>query len=102
MGNVAVKVDCTECDGTGYENYFTIVNLPAYYRPGPVKRWNAIAGRLDYLGDCSIKVDVTYNDVISQSHHLEFNGAQWSFNFLRDPGAAMGQPRLAFALTRKD
>lgn len=101
LGNVSVKVDCTACSQTGYQNFFTTVTVPAYYRPGVVKRWNIQRGGYDLVGDMTIKVDAQWASLLERSTHLDFKGVAWHFTQLRDPGAAMGQERIVLALYRK-
>jgi hypothetical protein len=102
MGNVAVKVDCTECGGTGYDNLWTEVTLPAYYTPGPVKRWNPVAGGVTYFGNCLIKLNAQYRAAFDNCDYVEMDGVQYDFVFMENPGEGMGQKRLVIALSRKD
>jgi hypothetical protein len=102
MGNVAVKVDCEYCDSTGFSNKWTQIQIPAYYQPGAVQRWNPVAGGVTFLGSCAVKVNELYRDTINGSDFIEMNGVQWNYLFTEDPGAALGQERLIIALTRKD
>lgn len=101
MGNVAIKVDCTACGQTGYSNYYTRQTMPAYYIPGAIKRWRIQRGGMDFPGESAIKVDAIYADVLEAAQYIEFNGKQWQFTMIRDPGAAMGQERIIIALNRK-
>lgn len=101
MGRVAVKVDCDACDQTGYENYYTEHTIPAYYRPGAVKRMDQLAGGVVYLGECSIKISIDYASLIARSMFLEFNDIRWNFTRMSDPGVSMGQARIVLALSRK-
>ena len=101
MASTAVKVDCPECGTTGYKNFWTRIGAKAYYRPGAVKRWDAVAGALSYLGECSIKLDARYKNLLASASHIEFDDAEWRFNVLREPGEGFGQHRLVLALTRK-
>jgi hypothetical protein len=102
MASTAVKIDCTTCDTTGYENYWRTTYIPAYYSPGQLRRWDRNTGTVVYDGDSLIKIDQAYETLMSIATHVEFNGAKWSFRMLRDPGLAMGQRRLIYSLTRKD
>lgn len=101
MASTAVKVNCTGCGTTGYSNYYTSIPALASYRPGAVKRWDHVAGQLDYLGECSIKLDSRYSQLLATAEHIEMDGVAWRFNVLREPGEALGQPRLVLSLTRK-
>jgi hypothetical protein len=56
---------------------------------------------MDFPGEAAIKVDSIYADVLEAAQFLEFNGRQWQFTLLKDPGKAMGQERLVIALNRK-
>jgi hypothetical protein len=101
MASTAIKVDCTGCGTTGYSNFYTRISAMATYRPGAVKRWDAVAGSVSYTGECSIKLDARYKQILAASEHLEFDGIKWRFSVLREPGEGFGQHRLVLALTRK-
>ena len=101
MASTAVKVDCTTCDGTGYENYWLTATIPAFYSPLGVKRYDHVAGATSMDGDAQIKIANIYRDLLDSATHLVFGGSQWSFRMMRDPGQAMGQRRLIYTLTRK-
>ncbi len=100
-GRVAVTIDCDDCDQTGYSNFWTVVQLQAYYSPDVVQRWDSVHGGLSFVGECSLKFDAKWRDVLSHTDHFYFNGANWGFHFLEDPGVSMGQPRLIYALSRQ-
>lgn len=102
MASVAAKIDCSTCDTTGWENAYTRFPVRVSYRPGAVKRWDQVAGQMTYVGECSIKLDYSYNDLIAETKWIEMNGAQWNFTLLRDPGQSFGQHRIILALSRKD
>lgn len=97
----SAKIDCTECDGTGYQNLYSRVFVSASLRPGAVTRWNVQAGALDILGECGIKLDGKYKNFLSSTEWIEMDGAEWKFTTTREPGEALGQHRLVLALTRK-
>lgn len=101
MASTAVKINCDGCGTTGYSNFYRTINAMASYRPGAVKRWDHVAGQLDYLGECSIKLDSRYKQLLATAEHIEMDGIEWRFNVLREPGEAFGQPRLVLSLTRK-
>lgn len=100
MASTAVKVDCSACDSTGYSNFYMRYNRTAYYRPGSFKRWDAQAGGLTYVGDCSIKVDSSHADEINGASFIEMDGVAWKPSVIREPGEGFGQSRLVIALTR--
>ncbi len=97
----AIKIDCENCGGTGYENPYQRIMAKASYRPGAVKQWNTQAGALDYLGETSIKLDAKYKTALANAEWIEMDGIEWKFTTLREPGEAMGQHRLVLALARK-
>lgn len=101
MASTAVKVDCTGCGTTGYSNFYKRINAKASYRPGAVKRWDSVAGQLDYLGECSIKLDSRYERTLAAAEHIEMDGIKWRFTILRKPGESFGQARLVLSLARK-
>lgn len=101
MASTAVKIDCSGCDSTGYSNFYQRVEASASYRPGSVKRWDSVAGQLDYLGECSIKLDSRYRRLLGVADHIEMDGVAWRFTVLREPGESFGQPRLVLSLSRK-
>src|SRR5574338_155847 len=101
LGRVAVKIECATCGGTGYDNYYTEMVIPGYYRPGAVKRWDQQSGGVVFLGECSVKVDAKYGAAIASAQFLEVNGQRWNFARIADPGTTLGQPRLLLALNRK-
>lgn len=101
MGRVAVKIDCTACDTTGYSNYYTTYHIPAYYIPGGVKRWDAVRGGVVYQGESAIKLDSSYKSLLNSTEYIEFNNVKWNFSSISDPGASFGQERSVLALTRK-
>lgn len=101
MASTAVKIDCPVCGTTGYSNYYQRIGATAYYRPGAIKRWDAQAGAVSYVGECSIKLDAKYKRILSQSEYVEFDGLKWRFSVQREPGEGFGQHRLVLALTRK-
>lgn len=102
LGRVAVKVDCTNCEGTGYENYYTIQDMPAYYIPGGIKQWDILRGGVVYQGQAGVKVDAIYESVLNGAEFIEFEGIKWQFTSVSDPGRSMGQRRLLLALSRKE
>lgn len=101
MARAAVKIDCTACDQTGYENYFTTTTIRGYYSPRAVRRWNKEAGALSYAGQASVKVDGRYAGLLRRATHVSFNDTPWNFSYEIDPGAGMGQHRLILSVTRK-
>lgn len=102
LGRVAVKIDCAACDTTGYENFFTIREIPGYYIPGGIKRWDIQRGGIVYEGQSGLKVSADYEDLLADATHLAFNGIQWHFNSISDPGQPLGQRRLLLSLVRKE
>lgn len=102
LGRVAVQIDCTTCNMTGYENYYTAATIPAYYIPGGIKRWDVQRGGVVYNGEAAIKVDAVYEDSINSAEYLELDGIRWQFTSVSDPGKAFGQRRLLLALNRKE
>lgn len=101
LGRVAVKIDCTTCDTTGYENYWTTYSIYGIYRPSAPRRWDAVAGQVVYKGDASIKISEADKPLLDRATHLEFNGVQWDFSMERDAGTALGQTRYIYNVTRK-
>ena len=101
MASTAVKIDCEGCDKTGYSNFYSRINAMASYRPGAVKRWDSVAGQLDYSGECSIKLDTRYKQLLASAEYIEMDGIKWRFTVLREPGEAFGQARLVLSLSRK-
>lgn len=102
MSRTSLDIACDGCDATGYENFWRTVELPAYYRPGAVRRWSYEAGAASYDGDASIKVNQIYETLMNLADHVAFNGVTWDFRVMRDPGAAMGNRRIVYLLTRKE
>lgn len=101
MSNTALDLDCPVCSGTGWENLFTEYPVPASYRSGTVKRWNYVEGVVDYFGECSIKLDYKYKNLLDRASYISMDGQDWKFSFVREPGEAMGQKRIVLALSRK-
>lgn len=101
MASTAVKINCEGCGTTGYSNFYSRIHAMASYRPGAVKRWDHVAGQLDYSGECSIKLDSRYGRLLATAEHIEMDEVAWRFNVLREPGEALGQRRLVLSLTRK-
>jgi hypothetical protein len=97
----AAKIDCEACGGTGYQNPYQSIAVYASYRPGAQKRWNASSGAVDYFGECSIKLDYKYKNVLDHTEYIMMDGIDWKFQTLREPGEALGQHRIVLALTRK-
>lgn len=102
LASVAAKIDCSTCDTTGWENAYTRYPIRVSYRPGAVKRWDQVAGQVSYIGECSIKIDFSYNDTLADVKWVELNGSKWNFTVLRDSGQAFGQHRIILALSRKE
>jgi hypothetical protein len=100
MSQTAIKINCDNCGGTGYENLYTEVPVLATYRPGAVRRYGYESGALVTLGDCSIKLDYKYKELLDISKHIEMDGVNWKFTYVAERGAAMGQPRIVLALSR--
>ena len=101
MAQTSIRLDCDNCSGTGYENYYQTFNANASYRPGSISRWNQVEGRVDFFGDCSIKLDYSYKSLIDRASHILMDGILWKFQLLREPGEAMGQKRIVLLLSRK-
>lgn len=102
LGRVAKKIDCENCDGTGYENFFTIGTVTAYYIPGGIKQYDPVRGGVIYQGNAGLKVDAIYESVINGAEFIKFEGIKWQFTSISDPGRTMGQRRLLLALSRKE
>jgi hypothetical protein len=101
MGKVSKKVDCTACSQTGYENFFTGLDVPVYYTPRAYVRWNSTEGGLARFGDAQIKLDEAYSDIVDEARHVLVQGAEWTFQRVHIPGQAFGQQRIVLALSRK-
>lgn len=101
MAQTSIRLDCDNCGGTGYENFYTTYNANASYRPGAIARWNSVEGRVDYFGECSIKLDYKYRPMLNNASFILMDGISWKFAMLRDPGEAMGQHRIVLLLSRK-
>lgn len=101
MASTAVKINCEGCGTTGYSNFYMKIPANASYRPGAVKRWDQVAGQLDYLGECSIKLDIRYAKLLATAEYIEMDDITWKFTVLRQPGEAFGQARLVLSLSRK-
>lgn len=102
MASVAAKIDCSTCGTTGWENPYQRLSIGVSYRPGAVKRWDQVAGAVSYIGECSVKLDANYLDILSVAKWIELNGAKWNFTIMRDPGRSFGQHRIVLALSRKE
>lgn len=101
MGKVSTKVDCTTCDQTGYENFWTQYVIPVYYSSRAYTRWNAVAGGLVQLGEATIKVDARHREIVNDAKFVHVRGADWLFQRVHEPGQTFGQERLILALSRK-
>lgn len=101
MGKVSQKVDCTACSQTGYSNFYTGIDLPVFYTPRAFTSWNATEGGLARFGDCQIKLDSRFEDVVEAAKYVHTKGADWTFQRVHMPGASFGQERIVLALSRK-
>lgn len=100
-GGVAQTVNCTTCDQTGYENYWTQIVLPVYYSPRAFTRWSADRGGLIQSGESQIKVDSRHKTIVNQAKWVHVKGVDWTFQRVHEPGQAMNQERMVLALARK-
>lgn len=98
-GEVAINME--EGDGTGYSNYWTQYELPAKFSPGVAKRYDLQMQGYRFLGECSIKVDTRYADLISSGSHITIGKVDWNYQRISELGAGSGNDRIVLALTRK-
>ena len=101
MGKVSLKVDCTACGQTGYQNFWYGIPLPAYYTPRAYTRWTGTEGGVVKFGDAQIKVDARYIDIVNESKFVNVKGLDWNFQRAHIPGQAFGQERVVLALTKR-
>jgi len=101
MGRVSINVGCTACSQTGYQNYWSAINLPAYYTPRAFTRWTGTDGGLVKFGDAQIKVSSRYSDVVYGSEYVNLMGEDWNFQRAHIPGQAFGQERIVLAISRR-
>jgi hypothetical protein len=101
MGKVSQKVDCTACSQTGYQNYWTGINIPSYYTPRAFTRWTGSEGGLVRYGDAQIKVDNRYSDIVNDSKFVTVMGLDWNFQRAHIPGQAFNQERMVLALSKR-
>ena len=98
-GNVAI--DKFEGDGTGFTNYFQELTIPVQFTPGVAKRYDLQLQGYRFLGECSIKVDTQYTDLVESGSHLQIGNVQWNYQRLSELGVGFGNDRIVLALTRK-
>lgn len=98
-GNVAV--DLFEGDGTGYSNFFTEYTIPVQFSPGVAKRYDLALQGYRFLGECSVKIDTKYEDLVDSGSHLQIGSVLWNYQRLTERGAGFGNDRLVLALTRR-
>jgi len=98
-GNVAV--DKFEGNGTGYSNYFTPFTASAQFTPGVAKRYSLSAAGYVFLGDCSIKLESKYADLVAAGSHLKIGSVEWNYKQISERGAGFGNDRIVLALTRR-
>lgn len=101
MGKVARNVSCTHCGGTGYDNYYSEISLPAYYTPRALTRWTGTEAGVVKFGDAQIKLDARYSDIVYDAKYVTVNGLDWNLQRVRDPGVALGQARVILALSKR-
>lgn len=99
MGKVAV--DLTEGDGTGYDNYWQERTISAQFVPGVAKRYDQNIHGYRFLGDCSIRVESKYADLVASGTHLKIGTVEWNYKQIEELGAGFGNDRIVLALTRK-
>ena len=98
-GNVAINV--TEGDGTGYTNRWTDYTIPVQFTPGVAKRYDLTLQGYRFLGECSIKVDTKYADLIASGSHLTIGDVEWNYQRLSELGVGLANDRIVLALNRK-
>lgn len=96
-----VAVDLTEGDGTGYTNYWQERTINAQFIPGIAKRYDQNLHGYKFLGECSIKIESKYDDLVSSATHLKIGSVEWNFQRISELGAGFGNDRIVLALTRK-
>lgn len=101
MAMSSIRLDCDNCDGTGYENLYTTSFASAAFRPGAIAQWNYAQGGVTYVGECSIKLDYRYRELLDSASYIVMDGISWKFSFLRQPGEALANKRVVLALSRK-
>lgn len=101
MGKVAQDLQCPACDGTGYSNYFTTLQLAAHYTPRAYTRFNSSEGGLVSYGEAQIKVSAVHLDHVEASKYVHVKGTDWNFQRMHIPGQSFGQERIILALTRR-
>jgi hypothetical protein len=98
-GRVGINIE--DDDGTGFTNYTQEFTIPAYFNPRTLKRWDRQAGGYELLGECSVKVDTIYADLIASGSHLRFHGAEWDYTQMEELGVGAGNDRIILGLMRK-
>lgn len=101
MGKVSLKVDCTACSQTGYQNYWSGIDLPVYYTPRAYTRWTGTDGGLVKFGDAQIKLDNRFSDIVNDAKFVTVMGADWNLQRANIPGQAFNQQRMVLALSRR-
>lgn len=96
-----VAFDLFEGDGTGFTNFYTDYTIPAQFSPGVAKRYDLSLQGFRFLGECSIKVESKYADIIASGSHLTIGSVEWNYQRLTERGAGFGNDRIVLALTRK-
>jgi len=101
MGKIAQSIDCTDCDRTGYSNFYTLITVQVFYTPRAYVRYSATEGGLARFGEGQIKLDDRYLDIVDASRYVTVEGADWNFQRMHIPGQSFGQKRIILALTRR-
>lgn len=96
-----VAIDVFEGDGTGFTNFYTDYTIPVQFTPGVAKRYDLQLQGYRFLGECSIKVETKYADIIASGSHLTMNNVEWDYKRLNELGVGFGNDRIVLALTRR-
>ena len=96
-GNVAINV----LSGTGYSNFYTDYTIPVQFTPGVAKKYDLQMQGYRFLGECSIKVDTKYSDLLASGSHITIGTVEWNYARLSELGVGFGNDRIVLALNRR-
>lgn len=85
-------------DGVTWTDY-TITD--AQFSPGIAKRYDLQMQGYRFLGECSVKVPTTYEDIVDSAAYLTIGSVDWSYARMNELGVGFANDRIVLALTRR-
>lgn len=93
----AATANVFDNDGVAWTDY----TIPVQFVPGVAKKYDLQLQGYRFLGDCSIKIDPEYTDLVNSGSYLTIGSVNWNYQQIRELGTGVANDRIVLALTRR-